>query len=211
MACQANYFFWSVKEPPGCPVGCNTSRRSLYRPLCNLYSVVSFVPKSPLNFLCFLNVAYSYVHIVFVNNVWSCCSVDCSYPHIWMATPDVKLNFPTNGIHPYFRRVGFRNAWATICDRWNPRKLKFLSAHGMFMYDAAKWARWGEKKQIWGGIENRYVSADTKRWIIDLTENYRVMLDYYFKLRQIFFLFSPLNQNFVPSRPGIASEYISIV
>lgn len=67
-----------------------------------------------------------------------------SYPHIWMTTPDVKLNFPTNGIHPYFRRVGFRNAWATICDRCNPRKLKLLSAHGMFMYDAAKWARRGE-------------------------------------------------------------------
>ena len=37
------------------------------------------------------------------------------------------------------------------------------------------------------------------------------MLDYYFKLRQIFFLFSPLNQNFVPSRPGIASEHVTVL
>lgn len=61
-----------------------------------------------------------------------------SYPHIGMAMPGARLNFPTNGIHPYFRRVGFRNAWATIYDRWNPRKLKLISAHGMVMYDATE-------------------------------------------------------------------------
>lgn len=67
--------------------------------------------------------------------------ISISYPHIWIAMPDARLNFPTNGIHPYFRRVGFRNAWTTICDPWNPwnpRKLKLLSAHGIVMYDATK-------------------------------------------------------------------------
>lgn len=100
-------------------------------------------------------------------------------------------------------------------DLWSveSEKIEILIGTWNFYVRRGKMSKMRREKADLGGIENRYVSADTKRWIIDLTENYsnNVMLDYYFKLRQIFFLFSPLNQNFVPSRPGIASEYISIV
>lgn len=117
----------------------------------------------------FLNVAYSYVHTCRVNvmwfvfvNVWSCCSILIDFNRLIPAQlgwprPVVRLNFPTNGIHPYFRRVGFRNAWATICDRWNPRKLKFVICTCkcllcMYMYKMSKKReKKKEKKRRFGG------------------------------------------------------------